>query len=50
MEQQTVTRMRIVEQKKFTEIAHELQLPLGTVLTRMRLALEKLRRVLAEKE
>jgi DNA-directed RNA polymerase specialized sigma24 family protein len=37
---------RIVEEKKFAEIAHELQLPLGTVLTRMRAALAKLKLLL----
>jgi RNA polymerase sigma-70 factor (ECF subfamily) len=34
------------EDKTFAQIAEELGLPLGTVLTRMRLALEKLRRTL----
>jgi RNA polymerase sigma-70 factor (ECF subfamily) len=34
--------MRIYEEKKFAAIAEELGLPLGTVLTRMRLALKKL--------
>jgi len=47
-EQQTVTRMRMFEQKKFATIAKELNLPLGTVLTRMRSALEKLRRALGD--
>ena len=41
-EQSAVVRLRIYEQKKFAEIARELDLPLGTVLTRMRLALQKL--------
>lgn len=45
-DQQQVVRMRIYEQKKFAEIAEELQLPLGTVLSRMHLALNKLRRAL----
>jgi RNA polymerase sigma-70 factor (ECF subfamily) len=49
-EQQTITQMRIFEQKKFATIAAELNLPLGTVLTRMRSALEKLRRALADGE
>lgn len=42
-EQQRVVRMRIYENKTFAVIADELQVPLGTVLTRMRLAMEKLR-------
>jgi RNA polymerase sigma factor (sigma-70 family) len=42
-EQQQVVRMRIYEQKRFAQIAEELQLPLGTVLSRMHLALKKLR-------
>lgn len=41
-DQSTVVRMRIYEQKKFADIAQELNLPLGTVLTRMRLALKRL--------
>ena len=41
-EQQTVVRMRIYDDKTFAQIAAELGLPLGTVLTRMRLALKKL--------
>lgn len=41
-EQSTIVRMRIYEQHKFAEIAERLGLPLGTVLTRMRLALQKL--------
>jgi RNA polymerase sigma-70 factor (ECF subfamily) len=38
--------MRIYEQKRFIEIANELRVPLGTVLSRMQLALSKLRRSL----
>lgn len=41
-EQRQVVRMRIYEDKTFATIAEELQAPLGTVLTRMRLALRKL--------
>ena len=41
-EQAAVVRMRIYEQMKFAEIAEQLGVPLGTVLTRMRLALRKL--------
>jgi RNA polymerase sigma factor (sigma-70 family) len=43
-EQRQVVRMRMYEEKTFAVIAAELKLPLGTVLTRMRLALEKLRK------
>ncbi|WP_157604961.1 RNA polymerase sigma factor [Schlesneria paludicola] len=42
-EQQDVVRLRIYEGKSFATIAADLKVPLGTVLTRMRLALEKLR-------
>lgn len=45
-EQCQVVRMRIYEEKKFVEIAAELNLPLGTVLTRMQLALRKLKKLL----
>lgn len=41
-EQQQVVRMRIYDEKTFAAIADELNVPLGTVLTRMRLALGKL--------
>lgn len=43
-EQRQVVRARIHDDKTFAQIASELNLPLGTVLTRMRLALERLRR------
>lgn len=43
-EQQQVVRLRIYDEKTFAVIADELQVPLGTVLTRMRLALKKLAR------
>jgi len=43
-EQQAVVRMRIHEGKTFATIADELRVPIGTVLTRMRLALEKLQK------
>lgn len=43
-EQQQVVRMRIYEEKTFAAIAEEIGAPLGTVLTRMRLALKKLHR------
>lgn len=41
-EQQQIVQARIYDQKKFADIAKELGLPLGTVLTRMRLATTKL--------
>jgi len=41
-EQGDVVRLRIYEDKTFAEIAALRQLPLGTVLTRMRLATKKL--------
>ncbi len=44
--QRQVVRARIYEDQTFAEIAAGLGLPLGTVLTRMRRALEKLRQVL----
>jgi len=45
-EQREVVRMRMYEEKKFAEIAEELHVPLGTVLTRMQAALKKLRKAL----
>jgi RNA polymerase sigma factor (sigma-70 family) len=45
-EQRHVVWAKMYEDKTFAEIAQESRLPLGTVLTRMRLALEKLRRSL----
>jgi RNA polymerase sigma factor (sigma-70 family) len=41
-DQQQVVQMRIYEEKTFAEIAAETSTPLGTVLTRMRLAMKKL--------
>lgn len=41
-EQQVVVKMKVYDEKTFAEIATELGLPLGTVLSRMRLALKKL--------
>lgn len=43
-DQQFVVRQRIYEDKTFAAIADELNVPLGTVLTRMRIALEKVRK------
>ncbi len=44
VEQQHVVRQRIHEDKTFAAIADELNVPLGTVLTRMRLAMQKLQK------
>lgn len=49
-EQRQVVEARIDQGKSFAVIAAEQGLPLGTVLTRMRLALAKLRRTLGEDE
>jgi RNA polymerase sigma-70 factor (ECF subfamily) len=50
-EQREVVKRRIHDKQKFVEIAAELQVPLGTVLTRMRAALAKLKGLLgAENE
>jgi RNA polymerase sigma-70 factor (ECF subfamily) len=46
--QQQVLRMRIYEEKTFAVIAAELNIPLGTALARMRAAMEKLRKRLAD--
>lgn len=43
-DQRIIVEMRINEDKKFAQIAEELKLPLGTVLTRMRTALAALRK------
>jgi len=45
-EQKLVVQMRIYDEKKFAVIADELGIPLGTVLTRMRSAMQKLKRSL----
>ena len=47
-EQKLVLRQRFVEGKTFAKIAEEQRLPLGTVLTRMRLAMERLRKKLKD--
>lgn len=44
LDQQHVVRQRMYEDKTFAVIAQELNVPLGTVLTRMRLAMEKLQK------
>lgn len=48
VEQQTIVRMRIYEEKTFAVIAEELRIPLGTALTRMRTAIHKLGAVLQQ--
>lgn len=45
-DQRQIILARIVDNKKFVEIAGELQVPLGTVLTRMRSALAKLKQLM----
>lgn len=50
IEQRTVVRMKVYDEKTFAKIADELGLPLGTVLTRMQLALRKLRNALDLKD
>jgi RNA polymerase sigma factor (sigma-70 family) len=47
-EQRDVVERRLQQEQTFAAIAAELKVPLGTVLTRMRLALEKLQRYLQE--
>jgi RNA polymerase sigma factor (sigma-70 family) len=47
--QRDVVQRRLYRDQTFAAIAGELGCPLGTVLTRMRLAVEKLRRLLEEK-
>lgn len=49
-EQQEVVRLRIYEGLKFAEIAKQTGVPLGTVLTRMRLALARLTKALPKDE
>jgi RNA polymerase sigma-70 factor (ECF subfamily) len=47
-DEQQVVRARVYQDKTFAQIAADLGMPLGTVLTRMRRALEKLRRRLTD--
>lgn len=47
-DQRLVVRLRIYEDKTFAEIARQLGIPLGTVVTRMRTALQRLNRELGE--
>lgn len=46
LEQREVLLLRIQQDKTFAEIASELQLPLGTVVSRMQAGLKKLRQLL----
>lgn len=45
---QVIVTMRIQDGKTFQAIADDLKLPIGTVLTRMRRAMEKIRRELED--
>jgi RNA polymerase sigma-70 factor (ECF subfamily) len=49
-DQRLVVQLRLAGELGFAEIAEQLKVPLGTVLSRMRLALEKLRRSLPSDE
>ena len=49
-ETQQIIRMRVHDNKKFQEIADELGIPLGTALTKMRRALERLKQELDQAE
>lgn len=49
-EQHQVLRLRFFENMTFAEIAKSMQIPLGTALSRMRLALERLRSMSKEFE
>jgi RNA polymerase sigma-70 factor (ECF subfamily) len=49
-EQREVVRLKISEQLTFAAMAAQLNVPLGTVLTRMQLALAKLRRALGDEQ
>jgi RNA polymerase sigma factor (sigma-70 family) len=49
-QQQRVVRLRVYEEKTFAQIAEEIGTPLGTVLTHMRRAMEKMRQKLQTRE
>ena len=49
-EQQQVLRLRFFENKTFAEIAATMQTPIGTALSRMRIALERLRSMSSNNE
>lgn len=50
LEQREVLRLRFFEDMTFAEIADKMQIPIGTALSRMRLALERLRTLSAPNE
>lgn len=50
IDQKQIVQRRFYEDKSFATIAAELKVPLGTVLSRMRLALDKLRKWLGNDE
>ena len=50
MEQQQVLKLRFFEDKTFFEISEAMKIPIGTALSRMRLALEHLRSMSNETE
>jgi RNA polymerase sigma factor (sigma-70 family) len=47
-EQRIIVRMRIYDEKTFAEISAEIGVPMGTVVSRMRTALQKLSQALGE--
>jgi RNA polymerase sigma-70 factor (ECF subfamily) len=47
-DQQQIVRLRLVDELTFKEISSRLGIPLGTALSRMRLAIEKLRTVMKD--
>ena len=49
-DQKTIVHMRIYEEKTFATIAEELDIPLGTALGRMRLAMKRLRSALENEQ
>lgn len=48
LDQRIIVRMRIYDEKTFAEIAAEIGVPMGTVVSRMRAALQKLGQELVE--
>ena len=48
--QRQIVCLRIYDEKTFAEIAEELQIPLGTALSRMRAAVSKLKERLDQRE
>jgi RNA polymerase sigma-70 factor (ECF subfamily) len=49
-EQRQILELRLTEERTFADIAEELRLPLGTVLTRMRAAVKTLTQALRERD